>query len=66
MMVALFGREGIIELLLKYGADPGVQDVMGNRTATLAAGQGQPALAKIEFTRIGRHKCPPLDAADRG
>ncbi len=46
MMVALFGREEIIDLLLKYGADPGVQDAMGNRAATLAAGQGQQALAK--------------------
>jgi len=46
MMAALFGREEIIDLLLKHGADPGIQDAMGNRAATLAVAQGQQAVAK--------------------
>ena len=46
MMAALFGREEIIDLLLKHDADPGIQDSMGNRAATLAAAQGQQAVAE--------------------
>lgn len=46
MMAALFGREEIVDLLLQHNADANIADAMGNRAATLAAAQGQQALAE--------------------
>ena len=46
MMAALCGREDIIDLLMKYDADPSIQDAAGNRAASLAMGQGQQLLAE--------------------
>lgn len=46
MMAALFGREAIVHLYLRHGADAGAVDLQGNTAANLAAGQGQASLAE--------------------
>ncbi|MBD9354672.1 ankyrin repeat domain-containing protein [Methylomonas albis] len=47
MMASLFGREAIIQLLMKHGARADIQDLQGNSAASLAQAQGLSRVVSI-------------------
>lgn len=47
MMASLFGREEIVELLVRHGADPALQDYQGNTAENLAQAQGLERVVRI-------------------
>jgi ankyrin repeat protein len=51
MMAALFGRTAQVEMLLKAGADRTLADATGRTAASVAAAQGNTALAETLTAR---------------